>query len=142
MRRLTRRARWLRRHSTWVGPLGSASSSDRGRSIVRSNSMWDRFVNQEINLTQSYAECTQSSAEKNFMRFALTLHAGPARSAQKHFLSETLCALSATLCPVDFSSCLRQRHPARVERREQLRLRLGTQLQMWRAHVVPGGIAG
>ena len=35
MRRLTRRARRLRRHSTRVGPLGSASISDRGNSILR-----------------------------------------------------------------------------------------------------------
>ena len=45
MRRLTRRARRLRRHSTRVGPQGSASISDRGNSIVARNDRTRRFVN-------------------------------------------------------------------------------------------------
>src|SRR6516165_2740843 len=46
IRRLTRRARRLRRHSTRVGPLGSASTSVRGISILSNNDRWHRFVNE------------------------------------------------------------------------------------------------
>ena len=45
MRKLTRRARRLRRHSTRVGPLGNVSTSDRGSSILLTKGRSRRFVN-------------------------------------------------------------------------------------------------
>jgi hypothetical protein len=45
MRKLTRRARRLRRHSTRVSPPGRVSISDRGNSILPRNGNCCRFVN-------------------------------------------------------------------------------------------------
>jgi hypothetical protein len=109
--------------STAVGrvgaPLGRPIASGPCRRLALAAHARDSeaAAKQASQRTQSFAECTQSFAEKEKMRSApgdsTRWLQSPARSA-KNLLRETLCALCETLCPLACLLCCCTPRPMRL----------------------------